>query len=337
MRSSRRPSYDPNEYGRYVQMSRKKHLLVEGTDDERFFDILLDEMCSDPNQRKTIIIDTAESLVAFHRTMGNRAKIEHVCSEVSSTPYANRFVGFVDREYRDFDLGYRLADNLGKHKLLGRLVWSRGHSIENYLFDFAILRVPFQELFVGRHYKQALGMFQALFQDALRLACALGLTGHEYANLGLIQGSVVWQVLQLSTSVLELDVKAWQATLEASGLDRKEVRRITDIFRRQYAATQEADVETARWLCHGHIGWTVLWAAYCRCAIEACKSAGIDDPDTHLRKCLRTDKSIRLNACVNSWVDGASHRQCPYPTEVLVLLGVDISETPDGHFAVYQT
>jgi len=48
---------------------------------------------------------------------------------------AERSIGFVERELRYFDLEDCIHDLIGDHKAVNHLVWSRGHSIENYFFE----------------------------------------------------------------------------------------------------------------------------------------------------------------------------------------------------------
>lgn len=69
-----------------------------------------------------------------------RERVEYVCAKALNTPEARKLVGFVDREFREFEQGDTLRDLLDGHQTVGRVVWSRGHSIENYNLDGYILR-----------------------------------------------------------------------------------------------------------------------------------------------------------------------------------------------------
>jgi hypothetical protein len=128
--------YTPAEFRNFLMMSHDKHLLVEGIDDKIAFKLLFEELSG----KHDIKIDTAERLINFERPLGNREKVEEICRTVTGRSFADKLVGFVDREFREFEWDNDIRDNLGQHKVDGRLVWSRGHSIENYFFDFIILR-----------------------------------------------------------------------------------------------------------------------------------------------------------------------------------------------------
>ncbi len=61
---------------------------------------------------KKIIIDTAERIQG---ELGNRAKIEKICDLVAQEPpdVNNRVLGFVDREFREFECSNDLKDHIG--------------------------------------------------------------------------------------------------------------------------------------------------------------------------------------------------------------------------------
>ncbi|KMW69854.1 hypothetical protein WN50_39935, partial [Limnoraphis robusta CS-951] len=91
-------------------MSEDRFLLLEGSDDEDFF-ILIYNLLRNNEARisaekldllKNIIIDTAERIQG---ELGNRAKIEKICDLVAQEPsnVNNRVLGFVDREFREFE------------------------------------------------------------------------------------------------------------------------------------------------------------------------------------------------------------------------------------------
>ncbi len=126
----------PEEYITEISFSKSRFLLVEGSEDEAFFTLIYNFLRSNKAQipaekldlLKNIIIDTAEGIKG---ELGNRAKIEKICELVAqeSSNVSNRVLGFVDREFREFEYNNELNDNIKTHKINNRLIWSRGHSI----------------------------------------------------------------------------------------------------------------------------------------------------------------------------------------------------------------
>ena len=140
--------YNPAAYRIYLQLSEKKHVLVEGKSEKIAFRNLKYELDIDIDELE---IDSAEYLIEFEdseghpQKLGNREKVEEISKIVVAEsqnlenngrePYADKFIGFVDREYREFQVSNSIQDLLNCHRVSDRLVWSRGHSIENYLFE----------------------------------------------------------------------------------------------------------------------------------------------------------------------------------------------------------
>ena len=226
--------YTPDEYRIYLNTTDTRHLLVEGPSDKMLFKLLLDEVLRHTSQqfsRDDIDIDSAEDFIQFDEPLGNRAKVEAICQDVNLASYADKLVGFVDREFRDFERDPELQDTLGAHKVSGRLVWSRGHSIENYLFDFGTLREPLRDFSPTPYFDVALCTFELLLKPAVHLACALSLVGDDLQKFNRIKASVDWQVLCMAPGQISLiwvpgnrDLQAIKASLamrhkiSASGL-----------------------------------------------------------------------------------------------------------------------
>jgi hypothetical protein len=327
--------YDPAGYRGYIQYSHEKHLLVEGRDDKRVFALLLDEFFGQMVQgtgskRDNIKIDSAEHLVDFGIPIGNREKVEMICDSVSTLPYADRLVGFVDREFREFERDPSIDDRIGRHKVTGRLVWSRGHSIENYYFDFDTLRQPLRTFSVIDYFRDVFELFERIFEQTIRLACAASLAGDELQRLKPIKSSADRDIFDIAFSgsevTLTIKLNAWKACLlNKQRLSEGTADGILEHFRLWYDRVKEADFRIVRWMCHGHIGLAFIWAAYSRCVCEVCQRAGRSNPETEARRILKAEESVRFNTCAEVWARRALGNQSEYPVEVLKLLGLSIS------------
>jgi len=309
--------FTPTDYRAYVQISQKRHLLVEGRDDKRAFKVLLDEVdlkfgigCS-----AEIDIDTASDLVEFSSPLGNREKVEHIAASISGRQYAERFVAFVDREFREFRIGNVLEDFTSASKIVDRLIWSRGHSLENYYFNLEILRAPFRDLSVIPDFDKALNLLDRVFESAIRMACAASLTGLELDLLWLVKNCIHWQTLRINNEAITFDVDDWKKRLQSQGPPGCDTAMIVERFEHWRKIVEGTGLEIARFLCHGHIGFSYIWAAYARCVYEVTNNA------TEVTRVLRADESLRLNATASSWARffRGSHN---YPCDVLRLLAV---------------
>ena len=171
-------NYTPAEYRNILRMTRRTHLLVEGKMDKRFFSTLIDEWRQEDlvgvsTSGFDVDIDTAETLIEFLPPLGNREKVEIICQEVAKTDFAVRLVGFVDREYREFCANPgELEDTIRGHHIEGRLIWSRGHSFENYFFDTDVLHTPLRDSCTADNTEVALVLLKRVLPSLLRIACA---------------------------------------------------------------------------------------------------------------------------------------------------------------------
>ena len=313
-------SYDPSGYRNLLRMSDENRLLVEGKRDKQFFKLLLDEFCT-----QDITIDNADILIDFDRPVGNREKVELICQSVKDKSYSDRLVGFVDREFRKFELGETIEDKLSTHKIENRLVWSRGHSIENYLFDFSILRHPLRDLSATDCFDEALALFEKIIESTVRKACAASLAAKELEKLKLIATSFNWKLLEVLNSQVILSLELWKQELTKKNLPLGETEKIINRYQYWSQKIETVDFNLAKWLCHGHIGISFIWATYSRCVYDVCIHKGVAKPETEVAGIQRIKENNRFHACASWCARQARKHQCDYPLEVLQLLDVTVS------------
>ena len=90
-----------NEFVAAIQMSKLPHILLEGSNDKAFF-MRMCEAAFGTAPQSLVTITTAEQIKAEDSVVGNRDKVEKVCELVARRSFRNRFLGFVDREFRGF-------------------------------------------------------------------------------------------------------------------------------------------------------------------------------------------------------------------------------------------
>jgi len=312
--------YNLQSYLNLVQMSERKHLLVEGKYDKQFFRLFLYE--SIPHIK--VDIDTAESLISSERVLGNRQKVENVTETISSKDYASRFVGFVDREYREFDLE-EIVDRLEYHNQISRLVWSRGHSIENYFFTHQIVKESLLDLCYIDCFDKAIMRFMNCFEDTIRIACALGLTGYQMQKSEVIRSSIRSDFIHFEEAKLVFKTSSWKELLVSR--QQSEVENIVNCFENWLNRLESINLETLQWLCDGHSGLFFILDVYHRCVYtDTTNSDNQKEADKVYQAAKGTDKSKKnkgirlfhkLARCFNR---DALDDKCSYPQEVLRLL-----------------
>ena len=172
-------------------------------------------------------------------------------------------------EFRGFAYGSKVEDEYRTHRTAGRLVWSRGHSIENYYFDFDTLLEPLRMYSATDRYEEALGLYKSIFESALRLAATVSLVGRMLGCLTLIRRSIDWKTLEIAGKSIAINIDVWSRVL-MRGIKCTEERAEEIISTYESVSAQVLDTEetVVRWVCHGHIELAILWAAYARCIYE---------------------------------------------------------------------
>lgn len=307
-------------YRNMVRMSAFKYILVEGRDDKRTLMYLKQDLFG---KRPDLRIHSVED-INFNNGKGNRENVEDTCAKISKYKYAERFIGFVDREFRGFDLQTSIVDLIGTHKIIDHLVWSRGHSIENYFFDFAILSKPLRDHSVTLYFEEALDLFQDNLEQILRGACAIGLAALECNLLEVVRHSIAdWSLIDLNTSGIAINTTDWlNVLLKKQKIRQKDANDLITSFNNWFLKISTITLDVIRWLCDGHTGITFLWAAFARCVFEISQKLGNVNPQLEATKVLKSDQSVRFNACASEWASQTKSNTCEYPKEIFTLLGI---------------
>jgi hypothetical protein len=321
--------FTPSTYFNRVTMSEdNKFLLVEGSEDKRLFKYFKQEFSQNNREWDSLIIHCAEEFKSIGGK-GCREIIEEISEKIFNNPNSNKFVGFVDREFREFELNDSIVDLQQGHKVIGRLVWSRGHSIENYYFDYSILKIPLRDFSVSDCFDEALDLFSNYLTSSLKNACAASLAGRECQNrLDLVKSSLDWKTILLKNEKeILIDTDQWGNILSTrNNAEKCFVKKIIDSFLHYYDIVNNSDINIVRWLCHGHIGLAFIWGTYGRCIYEVCKRKGVNNPETHVSRVLRAEESVRFNACASAWVYKVLSDDNIFPKELFELLALPLTK-----------
>ena len=310
------PRHNPGGYRNALRTTSNRVLLVEGADDKKSLELLLIEAHKHGivNSGDRYQIDTGEMLKSPEdRIYGNRDKVELVCHGLPSASSFDRFVAFTDRGIRDLD-EEGLIDNLMGHRIQGRLVWSRGRSIEHYLFDSDTYARTIRIVALTSSFEPALELFRDLFHGFLKVACALSYAAKTVNRISLIVGTVEHKILSLSNGV-EVDSDAWTSVLlTRTGNNRALTEEIIESYQLWFQHLAGADVAFQRWSCHGHIGFRTLWAGYAPCVRQVTRDS------REVGQVLQAPAVSLSNATISAWAYRAMTDGADYPREILAML-----------------
>lgn len=323
------------EYIASIQMSKHPHILLEGTQDKSFFSRMNERSRSiSRSMPVNVSITTAEELQAetinTDQAIGNRDKVELVCGLVGNRSFQKRFVGFVDREFRAFTFCDTIGDTLRSHHCTGRLVWSRGHSIENYMFDYEVFREPLCDFSPNQQVADvALDILKENFSEILNIGCALGLAARAQRQLSTVRRTVHWEILELTKSTLRWDTDKWSDRLtQHSHLDTSTSKTLACEFDRWLEIARSSDPEDVRWACDGHIGMDLIWSSYARIIYDIRRSAVVAGakPNNQREAILRTNGNVKFNHLARKWARSTCAGGRDSPILCLGMIGIKATQ-----------
>lgn len=318
--------FTDSDYRRYIMMSHRHHLLVEGKDDKRSFRVLFDEIF---RSNSPVDVQSAHDF-PNKNGLGNREFVEAIADGISDREYANRFAAFVDREFRGFSVGNTITDEIRGHFVDRRLVWSRGHSIENYLFDFRTMIQTLRAFCTSEHYQGALDSLEDVFDDTVRVASAITLASVTLQQSGvtsaldILKNAVDSQCLSVIGKRVIVNYTVLEELLRTRmKLDTTRAAQAIESLQKWQRVVEDLPFEDARWFCHGHIGLAIIWATFGACLFGAAQAAGCDRPKDEARKATQAAEAVRFNACLDSWCRRVVLGESEYPSVLLGLLALE--------------
>ena len=314
-----------------VKMSRKPHILLEGTQDKRFFDSFSLTIAGREGGTEGTtslprpVITTAESIKSDIPGEGNRYKVEKASELVGSHSFGYRFVGFVDREFRKFALDDRVEDKLKTQRRQGRLVWSRGHSIENYLFDFDTVRTPLRVCTPDPEIAQnALGILRANFGEIINIACSLGLAARDLGQLESVRRTISWDITVLSGPDVQWDIEKWKLALKRDArLDSQTIDSLVQNFERWLGIVRTSNQADVKWACDAHTGYRLIWQGYASIVNHVCltQQDTVGKASNQRSAILGVNDAIKFNQLVESWISEMSPSAVDTPALCFKMVG----------------
>lgn len=315
----------PSAYRSYLRMSKKKHILVEGKEDKAAMLFLLTEIAfTQQIETSNVSIETAEQIISSDgRGVRNREKVLDIARSVAEKDYKTRFMGFVDREFDGFEIGdISIEDRICCHRIDGRALFSRGHSIENYLFEIPILGLILESQSTVPYSESVLSMYENVFEEALFQACSLSLAVSDLQLIDRLNKSIDWKFFQIQgENELCFLLDDWLSVIiEDRNISTEVADLLKDRFIHYLSKLERSADSLPRWLCHGHIGMDVLYSVYCACLLNTSLQAENQEENSvsHIGW-VRREKLFSL--LVKSWAKKSLKGDCEYPADIVSFLG----------------
>lgn len=319
--------YTIDDYRVFLIIEEKSRILVEGSSDKQVFDLLLDELGVKFNKSvNNIVIETSDLIenkslkLEPSSHIGCREKIEIICEILKDDINHHKVFGFVDREFRGFDFSSSCVDKIKAHKIVDRVIWTRGHSIENYFFNQNILRNTLKSKLAESWFKEALQLFERYFESVIHIACCVSIAANETGKLRKVEDSIsIDKILTIDKNNICLDrIKLKNHLIEAKKVTNCEADFFIEKLDVLIQRNEFVDFEIGRWLCHGHIGFKFILALFYSVISEIRPG---ESPKKYLGNIKEKDF---FNVCSVFWIQSILDRNCEHPLDELKKLGIDL-------------
>lgn len=302
------PKFDKESYLSYVEMSSKSRLLVEGYGDKTALSFAINHLNYDD-----IDIDTAEELISFNSTLGNRQKVEVICQEINDKTSINNFVGFVDREFRRFDVKDKITSEIITHYKSDNLFWSFGHSIENYTFSAKIIAKSLKYLANSPNAPKAIESYTNIFHSVLILSTALTLTLYEKDfELSRVISLLKWNIFEISGNEINIDLKKFDSGLKKRGFSEEERKNIIDEYLTSLNIVKSSDQNSIKCFCHGHTGIRIIKLTFARCLNDF-----LDEGENINNVFLSISDKLLFNTLINIYYEIVEHDGTEFPSLII--------------------
>ena len=308
----------------FLAMSRNHYLFVEGDDDKTFFNLLLDEYQLRSNKHLVqIVVLQPDELIRFHY-MGKQEQVEEICKFVKDLEVAQKLAGFVDREFRFFEITDQIIDNQQEHFVEDRLVYSRGHSIENYLLEINCLRSSLRDIADVDNFNSVFELYKSIFESVIRLTCSLTLLTQTHTPWNKIVSSIDWKCFQLESSVIDLDLSIWKTKLQSRGYDTLQIKTILSDLEKHRYTVQNTNKVTILWYTHGHITFDLSFKIFQYCTFLHYTNSHNSNASILADNVFAIDRNKKFRSLASHFVRHALDEKCMYPEPVIRHIGLTL-------------
>jgi hypothetical protein len=283
---------DKDAYLAAVTMRTVRTLLVEGVSDSRIYSSLVEALRGANSAR--VYVDNAQ-MIRAHEGLGNRELVERIHSEAIAEGVPLHSI--VDREFREFDLDPTVVDKLSRHHAAAiGLLWTRGHSVESYLFVARYVTECLKFLWPEHVSLEAREAVSRSFDRILRASAAFGLaakvSGLLSRSSGLLSRSSWTDVAQprLAETTIEAKFVERGCGPESVLVFREALSRFTELLERE-------EISLSRWVAHGHVAAEGVWTGVSFVVAEHC------DNESSVSAIAHGQGDAKLRLLAGWWAD----------------------------------
>lgn len=300
--------YDLPEYIAMAKMSSKVRILVEGKDDRNFILGLVKRLT--PTTK--LSIDTAVDIGGNckNTAANNRAKIEKIHEHCKTKGTHPRLFFLCDREFRKFEIEKSVLDLINGHETDSNLVWTEGHSLENYFLSPNMLLDGFKYLCGSGNKTKSMELLEKIFPDAIIQIAALTLAAKELQCASYPAKIVRWDNISIENGKLNLG-------LHLTPTKDLFLETYISAFERFQPVARNTPLSICTRLCRGHTAVIALQRIFSACIYFSSKSE--DD------ELARYDANLFNNiaeaniatALSEAWISGAVAGTASYPAPLI--------------------
>jgi Protein of unknown function (DUF4435) len=256
------PKYNPSGYlAATLDFRSNRTLMVEGPKDRVFASALIHELASRPAAKiRNVTVDTAE-MIQDASLPGNRERVESVHAVASAN--SKEFAALVDREYREFSTSSPIADCKPVHNVIDNtLFWTRGHSAENYFLTLGTFWDVLRTIYATRTPINFHEQLAKNWESILHECAAISLAAKAGGVLRRLSRSFDYHYWTVNpANALRVDESRLQSLLQGEGLVETDAAAFVVHVGEYRNLLAPASKSLARWICHGHVGCGLAWAA----------------------------------------------------------------------------
>lgn len=303
--------YDIPEYIALTKMSSKARILVEGKDDRGIILGLISRI----NPKIKFSVDSAVDIKGncSNTAKNNRAKIEKIHLHCKEKDSHEKLFFLCDREFRKFEIDESIKDLVQDHEVDRNLVWTEGHSLENYFLSPSMLIDGFRFLTGAGQKDNALQLFEEIFYLSLREIATLTLAA-KIQNCASFPSTIIqWKEISITGNSIDIGLRKL-----------KPENSITERFIRSYfdvsTVIAQTPIETCARFCRGHTAVIALQRIFAACLYTTTKITDEEIARYDANLFNNIPESTIRTALSESWISGVSKGEASYPAPLVRLL-----------------
>ena len=301
------------QYLTNVKMSKKCRILVEGKTDKSHFTNLLHIKIDNKLKRK-VKIDTAEQLKGDSRKTAkcNRAQIEEIYEKTKGDEQYNNLFLLCDREFKNFDIGDYISEQIDISIENSNLYLTEGHSFENYFFLEDVLINAFSYLTSYEFKNEAIELFKNNFDEIFNIVSNISLTAKAIEIAKYPNGHIKWDHFSISNDLINFSIEDWI-------LDQKDVycERFKSIYSNNRAVVSKTHQSICIKISRSHTSIAMLQRIFAFCLYVVGKE---EDEDEALRETNRFTSlsEAQISASLSqSWLESVNKGSQNYPVDLV--------------------